>query len=168
MSRFRFRFAVVLKARERRRERARAALAAALATLGDAERIEREANDQIAAEHAATVASTAGGRVDAGDWLARRRHAGELSAQRARAVEEVTKARSAVAGARAELVAADRDVAALESLRDRDAALHRRGELAAEQRAAEDLFAAQSVIGAAASAVDSPADEASERIVWAA
>ena len=168
MSRFRFRFAVVLKARERRRERARAALAAALATLTDAERTEREVNEQIAAEHAATAAATAGGRADAADWIARRRHAGALSAALIRAAEEAAKARVTVAEARTELVAADRDVAALESLRDRDAALHRRGELAAEQRAAEDLFTAQIAVQHTELTADARPKDSQERAEWAA
>ncbi|NNJ26992.1 flagellar export protein FliJ [Alienimonas chondri] len=142
MTRFRFRFAVVLKARERTRDSARAALADALRTLNDAEQSRRETLAQMKADSAELAAATAGGRVDAADWIARRRHFSVLDADRSAGDAKVADAAIAVATARTALVAADRDVAALETLRDRDRDAHRHAELAAEQRASEDLFTA--------------------------
>ena len=142
MSAFRFRFAVVLKARERTRDAARGRLAAALRAFGEAEATEKAVHAAIAGDQADLAARTAGGRVDAGDWIARRRHAGTRAAELSRATAARVEAGTAVAAARSAVAAADRDVAALETLRDRDRAAHRTAEFAAEQRAAEDLFAA--------------------------
>ncbi|MFH5803822.1 flagellar FliJ family protein [Alienimonas sp. DA493] len=160
MTRFRFRFAVVLKARERDRDAARAALAAALRAAEDAEATRAAVEARIEMERGELGAATRGGRVDAGDWLARRRHASVLNAERRTADAAVTDAATKVAAARTALIAADRAVAALETLRDRDRLAHRTGELAAEQRAAEDLFAATASV--AAVPADGPDDDATD------
>ncbi|QDT17638.1 flagellar FliJ family protein [Alienimonas californiensis] len=142
MTRFRNRFAVVLKARERDRDVARAALAAALRTSAEAEAARRAVEVLIASERGELGAATRAGRVDVSDWLARRRHASVLTAERKTAAAAVADAAAQVAEARTALIAADRAVAALETLRDRDLRAHRTAELAAEQRAVEDLFTA--------------------------
>lgn len=144
MSRFRFRFAVVLKARERTRDAARATLAEALRNAADAAAAQRAVQTEIEQQRTALAAATAGGRADAADWIARLRHGSSLTVQRQTADAAVADAATAVATARTSLVAADRDVAALETLRDRDRLGHRTAALAAEQRTAEDLFTAAS------------------------
>lgn len=144
MRRFRFRFETVLKARERTRDAARTGLASALQTLDAAEARRDAVLAEIDAGSVELAAATSRGRVDVADWIARRRHASTLAAERQAAVAAVADAEVRVAEARTAVVAADRDVAALESIRDRDQAAHRSAELAAEQRAAEDLFTATS------------------------
>jgi len=144
MTRFRFRFATVLKARDRDRDAARAELASALRTLSEAQRRRQETFAELESGAATLAATTAGGRVDATDWIAQRRHRSVLHAERDAAAAAVADAETRVAAARSALVNADRAVAALESLRDRDQASHRAAEFAAEQRVAEDLFTATS------------------------
>ena len=150
MKRFRFRLHTVLAARGRARDAARGRLADVLAALADAQIRLDAARRDAGAGRADLAAATGAGRVDVDGWLDRRRHAAALAAAVAAAGRRVAECESAVAAARVAAVEADRGVKALETLETRDRAAHAAAALAAEQRAAEDVWNAARVAGRAA------------------
>ena len=133
MSGFRFRLAAVLKHRETLRDTARVAVGTARAARdGAAANVERARTDRTAtADELRTLSAT--GRLDVDALAARRLHAGRQNADLAAASRSLAEADAALATARTALDTADRNVRALEKLRDRDRAAF----AAKERRAAE-------------------------------
>ena len=122
MSGFRFRFDSVLKHRGTVRDTARAALAdAQSARDAAAADLERAVRDRTGTADELRSLSAAG-RLDIDALAARRLHAGRQSADLAAVHRSLAAAEAKLVAVRTALLTADRDVRALEKLRDRDRA----------------------------------------------